>query len=84
MGPRHSTGPVQQLATGCQANTTRPNGNQAVLAELPGCSKGWGWSKSSLGRKDLVMHAGEEGWGAGGTAGSARGLTRCHHGRPGR
>lgn len=30
------TGPTKQPTTGCLANTTRPNGNQAVLAELPG------------------------------------------------
>lgn len=33
---------------------------------------------------DLVLHAGEERWEGGGTAGSAKALTRCHLGRPGR
>lgn len=36
-----------------------------------------------LGERDLVLHAGEVG-GGGGTAGSARGLTRYHLGRLGR
>ena len=46
------TGPTKQPATGCLANTTRPNGNQAVLAELPGWSKGWGRCQSSLWEKE--------------------------------